>query len=366
MGRFAKTQRVFFLEEPLFEPTEPYLKAVRCPDTGVHVITPVLRSLESPKENAAQMRRSVSTLIQMHGIENFVLWYYTPMARQFSSGLKPAAIVYDCMDELSAFAGAPPELRNHELALFQEADLVFTGGASLYRSKRTQHPSVHLFPSSVDVPHFSRARTRQQDPEDQAHIPFPRLGYAGVIDERMDIDLLRNLAAARPDWHFVLLGPVVKIDPRSLPKSENIHYLGLKSYSDLPAYLSGWQIGMLPFALNESTRFISPTKTPEYLAAGLRVISTPIQDVVSPYGEFGLVDIARNASEFIRVAERSIKSPPTRDLLHRIDNFLSHSSWDKTWSAMNQLIREVVDTKCATRIGTPDVAQATAEGMAHV
>ncbi len=339
---------------------------VRCPESGVYVTTPVLRTQQSPKETASQMRRLLSSMIETHGIQEFILWYYTPMAREFTSGLKPAATVYDCMDELSAFAGAPPELRNHELALFQETDLVFTGGASLYRSKRTQHSSVHLFPSSVDVPHFSRARIPQPEPEDQAHIPFPRLGYAGVIDERMDLGLLRDLAAARPDWQFVLLGPVVKIDASLLPKSENIHYLGLKNYSDLPAYFSAWQLGMLPFALNESTRFISPTKTPEYLAAGLPAISTPIQDVISPYGELGLVDIAKNASEFIRVAESSIKSPLSRASLDRIDSFLSHSSWDKTWTAMNRLITEVINSKCATRTGRADVIPATAEGMAHV
>jgi UDP-galactopyranose mutase len=366
MSRFAKAQRVFFLEEPIFEQTEPHLRTVICPDTGVQVSTPVLPLGTTPEQTAPQLRRLLKSMIQSDNISNFVLWYYTPMARSFTSRLRPLATVYDCMDELSAFAGAPPEMRRNELALFQEADLVFTGGASLYESKRRQHPSVHLFPSSVDVAHFSRARVIHKEPEDQARIPFPRFGYAGVIDERMDIDLLRDVAAARPAWQFVLLGPVVKIDPARLPRANNIHYLGLKAYSDLPAYFSGWLAGILPFALNESTRFISPTKTPEYLAAALRVISTPIRDVVNPYGELGLVEIASDASEFIRVADSLIASPLSREMLLKMDRFLSKSSWDKTWNSMNALIKKAMDLKRLSNTRPKLVARALAEGMAHV
>ncbi len=366
MSRFAKAQRVFFVEEPIFEQTEPCLRTISCPDTGVQVSTPVLPHGVPPKQTSLQLRRLLRSMIRDNSIENFVLWYYTPMARSFASGLKPLCTVYDCMDELSAFAEAPPEMRRNELALFHEADLVFTGGASLYESKRKQHSSVHLFPSSVEFAHFSRARVVQKEPEDQAHIPFPRIGYAGVIDERMDIDLLRELAAGRPDWQFVLIGPVVKIDAARLPRANNIHYLGLKAYSELPSYFSGWQAGMLPFALNESTRFISPTKTPEYLAAGLRVISTPIRDVVNPYGELGLVEIATDTSDFIRVADSVIQRPLNGELLLKVDRFLAQSSWDKTWTSMDQLIKKAVNAKRSGNRRSERAAPALAEGMAHV
>jgi UDP-galactopyranose mutase len=270
------------------------------------------------------------------------------------------------MDELSAFRGAPIEMRNYESNLFQHADLVFTGGASLFKSKRTQHHSVHCFPSSIDFPHFASARTVNDDPEDQSNIPQPRIGYAGVIDERLDIDLLREVAEAAPDWHFVLLGPVVKIDPATLPSAPNIHYLGMKSYSDLPRYFSGWRIGMLPFALNEATRFISPTKTPEYLAAGLRVISTPISDVVNPYGHLGLVSIAATPREFISIANSVLESPCTRE--HRkVDEYLAQSSWDRTWSQMNNLISDAITHKLANPV-TPlkTTSNLSREGSAHV
>lgn len=365
MSRFARERRVFFFEEPVFEDAEPRLRTTVCSKTGVQVLTPVLPPGLNARDTVELQRSMLESAITEHHVEDYIAWYYTPMARDFAAGLRARVTVYDCMDELSAFAGAPRAMRLNEQKLFDEADLVFTGGASLFESKRKQHPSVHLFPSSVDVDHFANARSHAQEPADQASIPRPRLGYAGVIDERMDLDLLEQVAAQRPDWQLVLLGPVVKIDPASLPKAPNLHYLGMKPYSELPAYLSGWQIGMLPFALNESTRFISPTKTPEYLAAGLQVISTPIRDVVTPYGDLGLVGIANGASEFISVAERLLASPVSGDLRASIDKFLSQSSWDKTWSDMNKLIEQKLSLKQLTA-GRSRAASHIDEGAPHV
>ncbi len=363
MSRFAKQGRVFFFEEPVFENSEAFLRSAVCPKTGVTVVTPVLPRGLRRDEIVDYQRQFLNLLVSDNQIRDYIAWYYTPMAREFSLDLRPAATVYDCMDELSCFAGAPPEMRSNELSLFQNADLVFTGGASLFESKRKQHPSVHLFPSSVDVPHFARARTFEREPEDQAGLPGPRLGYAGVIDERMDLELIRHIAAARPEWQLVLLGPVAKIDPASLPSAKNIHYLGMKQYADLPAYFSGWQIGMLPFALNDSTRFISPTKTPEYLAAGMQVVSTPIRDVVSPYGERKLAGIARDPDEFVRLAESFIACPPDGGFRARVNEFLAKSSWDKTWNAMNQLVSRV---SSSTEAASVPFHQTASESAAHV
>jgi UDP-galactopyranose mutase len=272
------------------------------------------------------------------------------MALTFTDHFKPIASVYDCMDELSAFKGAHSRLRSLEQQLFQRVDLVFTGGQSLYEAKRNAHPSVHAFPSSIDVSHFGQARTLDGDPQDQAVIPNPRLGFFGVIDERFDIELLDAAARRRPDWHFVMIGPVVKIDPESLPKHPNIHYLGPKTYDELPAYLAGWDIALLLFARNESTRFISPTKTPEYLAAGKPVISTSIRDVVRPYGDLDLVQIADSPTEFINAAEKMLlKSPDSNEWLKRVDEFLADFSWDKTWAQMAVLINEVIEKRRAPK-----------------
>jgi UDP-galactopyranose mutase len=271
------------------------------------------------------------------------------MVLSFTDHFKPLASVYDCMDELSAFKGAHPKLPALEKELFRKVDLVFTGGQSLYEAKRDQHHSVHAFPSSIDKAHFGKARTHASDPEDQALIPHPRLGFFGVIDERFDIELLDQVAAARPDWHFVIIGPVVKIDQETLPKHANIHYLGTKKYDELPHYLAGWDIALLLFARNESTRFISPTKTPEYLAAGKPVISTSIRDVVRPYGEMKLVEITDTPEGFIQAAEKILASSAHSEWLTKVDTFLKEISWDKTWAQMSKLIAEVIERKRPAR-----------------
>ena len=370
MSRFAATRQVYFFEEPVFEELEPYLRAENCPRTGVRVVTPVLpHGLSWPQISLLQ-KELLSGLVEEEAIQNYIAWYYTPMALEFSSEMKPAVTIYDCMDELSAFAGAPPAMRTNEENLFRRADLVFTGGASLYESKKKQHDAAYLFPSSVDVAHFSQARAIEREPEDQARIRRPRLGYAGVIDERMDLDLLAAVAAAKPNWQIVLLGPVVKVNPDLLPRAANIHYLGMKAYSELPAYFSGWDIGLLPFALNESTRFISPTKTPEYLAAGLRVVSTPIRDVVTPYGDLGLVTVVSGAREFVSVTDVLLNSPVTKESRTLIDSFLSQSSWDKTWRDMSQLIETNLTVKRlparAHQFQTAGVVNAALKGLSNV
>jgi UDP-galactopyranose mutase len=215
-----------------------------------------------------------------------------------------------------------------------KADVVFTGGYSIYEAKKDKHHNIYPFPSSIDKDHFGKARLEKKDPADQAHIPHPRFGFFGVIDERLDIEMIGTAAAAKPDWHFVIIGPVVKIDPATLPNLPNIHYLGGKDYKELPQYLSGWDVALIPFAMNESTKYISPTKTPEYLAAGIPVISTPIKDVVSPYGDNKLVHIANNAKELVKSGEAILKKKAKKSWLSKVDAFLAGNSWDKTWSQM--------------------------------
>jgi UDP-galactopyranose mutase len=337
LSRSARARRVFFVEEPLTG-DGPRLD-VRRNEDGVHVAVPYLPEGLSAEETEAAQQMLLNRMFAEHGIENHVLWYYTPMPVEWTRHLKPLAVVYDCMDELSAFKFAPPALREREAELFRRADLVFTGGQSLYEAKRDKHPNIYAFPSSIDLAHFAQAREAIADPADQASIPHPRLGFFGVVDERLDLELLDGLARARPDWHFVIVGPVVKIDPSALPRQANVHYLGGKSYKELPAYVAGWDVATLLFARNEHTRFISPTKTPEYLAAGKPVVSTSIRDVVRPYGEEGLVEIADTVEEFVAAAERCLRKRDERDgWLERVDAFLATNSWDQTWARMAGLI----------------------------
>ncbi len=337
MSRCARRHRVFFFEEPLFDAVDAaHTKAVEAA-TNVRVITPHL----TESDRACQLdvlRRLLDEAIRDENVRPELLWYYTPMALRFSDHLAAPAIVYDCMDELANFAGAPPELREVERALLDRAGVVFTGGRSLYEAKKHLHANIHPFPSSVDVEHFAAARTHPEpDPADQSSIPSPRIGFFGVIDERLDRDLIAGVSQLRPEWQFVLLGPVVKIDPWALPQGPNIHYLGQKAYDDLPRYLAGWDVAMLPFARNDATRYISPTKTPEYLAGGRPVVSTSITDVVHPYGDVGLARIADTPREFIAAIEAAMMQDP---VTHRqaADQVLATMSWDATWTAMSDHI----------------------------
>jgi len=357
MTRAARMHGVLFFEEPVFEAGIKPRLDLAATKGGVTVATPVLPERLPPEMIVSAQRALLDNHLARETGRSLIFWHYTPMALGFNAHLRPDLRIYDCMDELSAFKGAPPELIDFEARLFETADLVFTGGQSLYEAKRHRHPSVHAFPSSIDAGHFRRARTHAAvEPADQGAIPQPRLGFFGVIDERMDLALVDRLAALRPDWQFVMLGPIVKIDAATLPRRPNIHWLGGKSYDELPDYLAGWRIGLMPFALNESTRFISPTKTPEFLAAGLPVVSTAIADVVRPYGASGLVSISTDAEDMARQAAKWMEVADRACWLAEVDRFLAGMSWDKTWSAMHGLMeaRMKVEASISTTLaGAP-------------
>jgi len=350
LTRAARGNRVYYVEEPIFERSGvlPRLD-LRPQPSGVTVAVPVLQEGCAEDDVVETQRLLMDELLSGHAGDLTTFWYYTPMALAFTGHLAPDLCVYDCMDELSAFRGAPPRLTALERELFNRADIVFTGGQSLYEAKRDRHPNVHAFPSSIDAAHFGRARAAHlADAPDQAGLARPRLGFFGVIDERMDLGLVAKAADLRPDWQFVMLGPVVKIDPAALPRRANLHWLGGKRYDDLPTYLAHWDVGMMPFALNESTRFISPTKTPEFLAAGVPVVSTAITDVVRPYGELGLVEIVRTPAELVARAE-AVMRRPRGPWLTKVDAYLAGISWDKTWAAMQGAM-----TRAQTRPDRPE------------
>jgi glycosyltransferase involved in cell wall biosynthesis len=340
MTRWARSHRVFFVEEPI-DSEGPARLDVHTRQQGVQVVVPRFPLSIARPDAASLQAQLLRRFFERNHISDYLLWYYTPMAVEFTREMTPRAVVYDCMDELSAFAGAPAEIPLRERELLRRAQVVFTGGLALYEHKRNCHENVHPFPSSVDVAHFARARVRQADPADQRYIPHPRLGFFGVIDERLDVRLLARLAALRPHWQLVMIGPTVKIDPAVLPRAANIHYLGPKRYDELPAYLAGWDVALLPFARNEATRFISPTKTPEYLAAGKPVVSTSIRDVVRPYGARGLARIADTAEGFAAAIELAMAEDPI-ERQRDADAFLTQTSWDGTWTRMHRLVLAAV------------------------
>jgi UDP-galactopyranose mutase len=336
MTRLAKGRLVLIFEEPFYDATDAWID-VRPGAGGVLVATPHLAWGTPPDEARAILSGLLDEAGSRSGIDEALLWYYTPIMREFSQHRPSAAIVYDCMDELNNFKFAPPELRAAEQALFAAADVVFTGGHSLYEAKRTQHANVHAFPSSVDIAHFRGARAQRAAVGGNP----VRLGYYGVIDERLDLNLIAAVAEARPDWTIEMVGPVLKIDEGDLPRLPNIEYFGSQPYERLPEFLGRWNVAIMPFAINDATRFISPTKTPEYLAGGRPVVSTPIHDVVHDYGHLAGVRIAGDPVDFIDATEALLALCQQGDeWLREADATLAGMSWDRTLIRMTTLIGE--------------------------
>lgn len=360
LSRLAARYPVVFIEEPVGGAEADRLEIIAAAP-GVEVWRPHLRS-GAPGfalENKDAMQRLVGDQICEQAIRDYWIWFYTPMALPMAEKLSPDGMIYDCMDELSAFKDAPPQLMEQETALFRSADVVFTGGRSLYKGKRGRHANIHCFPSSVDALHF---RQGVPDHPAQAHIAHPRLGYCGVIDERIDLGIIDGIAQARPDWNLVMVGPVAKIDPATLPRRANIHWLGQQAYADLPAFIDSWDVCLLPFALNESTRYISPTKTLEYMACGKPSVSTAIRDVVEPYGH--VVPIEPDAAGFVAACDGLMARTAEEACTHAeaVAGIVSRTSWDATAGAMADLIASAEAAREANEL--PAVACIASE-LAH-
>jgi UDP-galactopyranose mutase len=348
MSRLAAKRRVLFIEEPQFTEGESSWDLSN-PEPNVTVCRPRtnVRAPGYSDEQMPQLNNLLRQLVRKLQVDSYVTWFYTPMALPLLAQLDPLAIVYDCMDELSKFAHAPEQLVERERQLLQIADVVFTGGPSLYRAKQDRADNVHCFPSSVNSSHFGQAARAMPDPDDQAGIPRPRLGFFGVIDERIDLPILDEMARQRPDWHIVMVGPVVKINPDTLPRHPNLHYLGQKGYADLPAYLANWDVCLLPFARNDATAFISPTKTLEYMAAQKPIVSTPITDVAEPYGH--IVHLAEDGPSFIDACEQALEQGVSDQRRQSMIKVIRGTSWDRTAESMDELIDEAVEARAARK-----------------
>jgi len=341
MTRLARHYRVFFFEEPVFSEGPARLEITEA-EPNVFVCRPLTPISEGgfSDEQLPTLQRLLEDLTNSRGLTSPVVWLYTPMALPMLQRLEPARVVYDCMDELSAFMNAPRELLRREAELLKAADIVFTGGPSLYRAKQSLHPNVHCFPSSVERDHFAQALNPEIDHEEQRNLRRPRLGFFGVVDERFDPACIAVAADAHPEWELVIVGPVVKIDPAVLPRRPNIHYLGQRAYAELPKFLAGWDVCLLPFAMNEATRFISPTKVLEYMAAEKPIVSTPVVDVVEPYGH--LVEIGRHPQAFVTACEHALHENTTvrQKRVAMMRNVVKATSWDTTVQKMRALIEK--------------------------
>jgi glycosyltransferase involved in cell wall biosynthesis len=268
-----------------------------------------------------------------------ILWFYTPLPFYCLDRIPADLVVYDVMDELANFKNAAGDLRQREAKVLAAADVVFTGGRSLYQARRDRHPNVHLFPSGVEPEHFARALDPESDiAAEIAHLPRPILGYTGVIDERIDLELLRSLAVEHPEWSIVMVGPVAKIEATELPRLPNILYCGHQPYERLPNFLKGFDVCLMPFAINEATRSISPTKTLEYMAAHKPIVSTPVADVVANWGD--VVAIAGNPAEFAAAIAAALDESESQRGQRRAREqaHLAPNTWDHIAAEMQTII----------------------------
>ena len=359
--------RIFYVEEPLapdsadggapaVSPTgarwsfsEPAPNVIRCVPRFV-AEWPFF--VDDAGSDTRAMRRLLGELFAEQELVDPVVWVYAPLATPLLGDLAPRAIVYDCMDELSLFKGAPPILREREAALLRAADVVFTGGRSMYEARLGRHPNLHLFPSSVDATHFARATTPETPvPADARPDPAtPTLGFYGVLDERLDLALLDAIASLRPDWRFVIVGPVAKIDETDLPRHPNLSYPGMRGYEELPGYLKGWDVCLMPFARNDATRYISPTKTLEFLAAEKPIVSTSIRDVVTGYR--GVVRLADDPAAFVAAAEAALNESADERAARLTAGraILARTSWDATAARMQGLIDAAISARRAREL----------------
>lgn len=325
-SRLAKERKILFIEEPIGKIQDEENVAT------IIEITPQLHILQPRVDSIGNISMVLSNYIINKNIP--IGWIYSAAFVPLLKSLSFDTVIYDCMDELSLFKGAPHELIDQEKQLMAQADIVFTGGKSLYESKMRMHGSVYCFPSSVDESHFAQALKGISQPKDIASIKSPIVGYFEVIDERIDLKLLRETAKKSPEISFVMIGPLAKIQESELPRATNIHYLGMKSYKELPGYLKAFDITMMPFALNDSTKFISPTKTLEYMAAGKPIISTKIKDVFRDYSH--CVQLVETSDQFCEAIRKTSSLLCEGKIAYK--EILIETSWDATSAKMSTLI----------------------------
>ncbi len=356
LSRLSQSHRILFVEGPTVVPEESspryelkdaegypnikimrtYFPASRFYKDGAWVDSERLRLLDEALQN------------ELSGeFECPVQWFYDPMAVFFAHKLKDRAVVYDCMDQLSQFKFAPPELVHREQKLLEAADVVFTGGRKLWESKSQTNSNCHFYGCGVDIEHFSKARSEQTViPNDVHFVHRPILGYFGVVDERIDYELITRLADANPDWSIVVIGPVAKVDPNALPCRVNIYWVGRREYATLPAYTKAFDVCLMPFALNEATEYINPTKALEYMATGKPIVSTAVPDVVSNFGQ--VVKVARSTEEFIKLCQEAVKSPD-QTAIQRGLKMASENSWESIVANLEKHVGEALKAKRADR-----------------
>lgn len=362
LSRLAQNHPILFVEEPIFGDFAGSSLDISYPHANVIRAVPYLDNNYAPYyDRAARMTLAMlreqlkNNSILANLFRKRVLWFYTPMPTPIMLGeFNEIGVVYDCMDELAQFKDAPADLRNREQFLLKNADIVFTGGRNLYEAKSRAHANVHFFGCGVDIEHFGKARLPQTGiADDIKTFSAPIAGYFGVIDERLDYALIAQMAQAKPQWTFVMVGPVVKVDPNSLPQAPNIKWLGQRDYKDLPNYVKAFDVCLMPFSLNAATQYINPTKTLEYMAANKPILSTAIADVIKNFTP--VVQVAHSPAEFVQRLEATREL--SREILDAGLAMAGKASWDAIVATIRQLIKDAIlqqpaVAKMQSRIGS--------------
>lgn len=357
LSRFSARHPILFVEGPVPTPGLPNGKGtveVREVEEFPNIL--ILRS-RVPAERWGdgawvdkERRRLVQEVLSGPlglGFTDLVQWFYDPMAvTAFAGHMGERAIVFDCMDQLSQFRGAPKELLRRERELLSIADVVFAGGPKIGKDKIKYNANTHTFGCGVDVAHFGKAREAATEiPADIADLPGPVFGFFGCVDERIDYDLLAKLADANPTGSVVVIGPPIKVDPATFPQRPNLHWLGGRDYQQLPAYVKGFDVCMMPFALNEATEFINPTKALEYMATARPVVSTAVEDVVLQFSD--VAKVARSHEEFIAFCRQAATNPDQVAIEQGLA-MAGRNSWESIVARMEELIEEALETEIPT------------------
>ncbi|RYD58215.1 MAG: glycosyltransferase family 1 protein [Sphingobacteriales bacterium] len=344
MRRLSQYSMVHFIEEPVYDATEAYLSHTVVAE-HIHVFTPHLPGGISEEKCQTLQRALLDQFMRDCNFADYTFWYATPVAFAYSKHYCPSVIVYDCLEDIWSLKLPAEKLHDLEQQLLDRADLVFTSSHTQYWNKKDRNNNVHLLPATIDRAHFDCARGKVSEAEEQEHIPYPRLGYMGIVDDRLDTQLLADIADTRPDWHIVLVGPTAKMNAAQLPQRANIHYLGNKPYADLPSYLTGWTAAIMP--IQEKSHMTSGLsfKTAECLAAGLPVIATPVKAIAAQYEKENLVMKANSAAEFVAATEAILfDGAADRSWMERVNNFLDMSSRDAVTNEILNRLKETMQT----------------------
>ena len=349
LSRLSKRHRVLFIEGPeTIEGLSASKVTLREVDDYPNVVVlqtqmPAAKFHDGEWIDDERRRLVQSVLAGPLGrsFDSNVQWFYDPMAvTAFAGQMNERAIVYDCMDQLSQFRYAPPELVKRERELLAVADVVFAGGPKIWEEKRKHNSNSFCYGCGVDLAHFALARESNCPmPADVCDLPRPIFGYIGVVDERLDYDLIGRVAEANPEGSVVMVGPWTKVDPATFPQARNIHWLGNRDYSLLPAYAKAFTVCLMPFALNEATEFINPTKALEYMATGRPIVSTAVPDVVRQFSN--VVSVASSPPEFVAACGR-VARKPNRAAISRGLDLARNNSWESIVRKLEAHVEEAI------------------------